>query len=209
MKKILFQGDSITDALRSRENEIFRGSGYATLVSAALGLDQPNEFEFINKGISGNRVIDLLARVKADIINLAPDYMSILIGVNDVWHELPNKNGVDAIKYEVYYNMLIEEVKAALPDIKIMILEPFVLKGTATSTYWDDFYGEVTKRAEAAKRVAEKNHLVFVPLMDKFVEAQKSAPAEYWLFDGVHPTAMGHEIIKREWMEAFKQLEAK
>ncbi len=209
MKRILFQGDSITDALRSRENEAFMGSGYATLVSASLGMDRPNEFEFVNRGISGHRVIDLLARVKMDMINLAPDYMSILIGVNDVWHEVKQKNGIDAEKYEMYYNLLIKELKAALPDIQIMILEPFVLKGTATEADWDVFESEVKKRAEASKRVAERNQLVFIPLMDKFLEAQKFAPAEYWLFDGVHPTAKGHELIKREWLKAFKQLETK
>ena len=83
MKKILFQGDSITDVGRSLENDAARGHGYATLVSASLGMDRPGEFEFVNRGISGNRIIDLLARVKADIINLTPDYMSILIGIND------------------------------------------------------------------------------------------------------------------------------
>lgn len=207
MKKILFQGDSITDAGRSRESEAWRGHGYATLVSASLGMDRPNEFEFVNRGISGNRIVDLLARIKADIINLAPDYMSILIGINDDWHELENKNGVCTQKYELYYNMIIEQVKEALPNIKIMILEPFILKGTGTEAYYDEFRKGAIEKAAAAKRVAEKNGLVFVPLMEKFDEAEKIAPANYWLADGVHPTAMGHELIKREWLKAFEKLE--
>jgi len=93
MKKILFQGDSITDFGREK-NDVqgdWLGHGYAAMVSGALGYKYPNEFEFINRGISGNRIIDVLARVKNDIINLAPDYMSILIGVNDVWHEISKK----------------------------------------------------------------------------------------------------------------------
>ena len=207
MKKILFQGDSITDVGRSRENDAARGHGYATLVSASLGMDRPGEFEFVNRGISGNRIIDLLARVKADIINLTPDYMSILIGINDDWHELSSKNGVCTQKYEMYYNLLIEQVKDALPDIKIMILEPFILKGSGTEAYYDEFRKGAKEKAAVAKRVAEKNGLVFVPLMEKFDEAEKLAPANYWLADGVHPTAMGHEIIKREWLKAFEQLE--
>ena len=207
MKKILFQGDSITDAGRSRENDAARGIGYPTLVSASLGFDRPDEFEFVNKGISGNRVIDLIARVKSEIINLKPDYMSILIGINDVWHEIEYQNGIETKRFEMYYNMLIEEVKEALPDIKIMILEPFVLKASATEENWDKFRSGAEEKAAAAKRVAQKNNLLFVPLMEKFDDAAKTAPNEYWLTDGVHPTAMGHELIKREWLKAFETLE--
>ena len=207
MKRILFQGDSITDAGRSRDNDAARGIGYPTLVSASLGFDRPDEFEFINKGISGNRVIDLIARVKSEIINLKPDYMSILIGINDVWHEINYQNGIDTKRYEMYYNLLIEEIKEALPDIKIMILETFVLKGVATEENWDKFRSGAEEKAAAAKRVAEKNNLLFVPLMEKFDELAKKAPNDYWLVDGVHPTAMGHELIKREWLKAFETLE--
>ena len=107
MKKILFQGDSITDAGRSRDDDNYMGVGYPTLVAGTLGADRPAEFEYINRGISGNRVVDLYARIKADIINLQPDYMSILIGINDDWHELEYKNGVSTQKYETIYNMLI------------------------------------------------------------------------------------------------------
>ena len=207
MKKILFQGDSITDAQRNRESVNFRGSGYATLVSADLGYERPGEFEFVNRGISGNRIVDLLARIKKDFINVAPDYLSILIGINDVWHEISQQNGVSCDRYENIYNMIIEEIKEALPNIKIMLLEPFVLCGDATEPYWSEFRGETEKRAAAAKRVAEKNNLVFVPLMEAFDEAAKKAPASYWTFDGVHPTAAGHEIIKRAWLKGFKELE--
>ncbi|MBO5060700.1 MAG: SGNH/GDSL hydrolase family protein [Clostridia bacterium] len=206
--RILFQGDSITDAGRSRENDSNTGIGYPTLVKAALGFESPDKFEFLNRGISGNRVIDLYARIKSDIINLNPDVMSILIGVNDVWHEYMNdaKNGVDAEKYFKIYSMLIEEVKKALPEIKIMILEPFTLKGTGNEAYWDIFKAEVEKRAEMAEKLAKSFNLTFIPLQSKFDDAVKLAPAEYWLADGVHPTAMGHELIKREWITAFKSL---
>ena len=97
MKTILFQGDSITDAGRARDNNSNRGLGYPHLVSARLGMDNPTEYNFINRGISGNRIVDLYARIKADIINLKPDVMSILIGVNDVWHEIAASNGVQTV----------------------------------------------------------------------------------------------------------------
>ena len=204
--RILFQGDSITDASRNRERDCMRGHGYATIVSGKLGFDYPNEYEFINRGVGGNRVTDLLARIQCHIINLEPDVMSILIGVNDVWHEINSQNGVRTELFEHVYNILIQEVKAAKPDIKIMIMEPFVLKGSATEENWDAFKNGVAEKAAAVKRVAEKNGLPFISLQDKFDEACKKAPEDYWLFDGVHPTAAGHELIAREWIKKFEEI---
>jgi len=208
MKTILFQGDSITDCSRG---QVRYGCGYPRLVASQLGYEFPEEYIFKNRGNSGNRIVDVYARIKADIINLKPDYMSILIGVNDVWHEFIRANGVDADKFEKIYSLLIEEVKEALPEIKIMILEPFCLRASATENTeeepdkWNVFSSEVKKRAERAKKVAEKYDLIFIPLQDKFDEAAKIAENTYWLEDGVHPTAMGHELIKREWIKAFEE----
>ena len=202
--RILFQGDSITDAGRDYNNDGVLGRGYAHLVSAELGFKEPNEHVFINKGISGNRIVDLYARIKRDIINYKPDVMSILIGVNDVWHELGDSpNGVDADKFYKIYSMLIEEIKEALPNIKIMILEPFVLEACSTEANWEYFKVETKKRAEMAKKIAEKYSLPFIELQNGFDELSKQAPNSYWLGDGVHPTAMGHEYIKREWLKVY------
>ncbi len=215
MKTILFQGDSITDCRRAREttfyngtyeDEFYKGMGYASFVSGRLGYEYPGEYKFINRGISGNRITDVYSRIKADIINLKPDYMSILIGINDVWHEVGHQNGVAADKFEKIYNMLIEEIKEELPNIKIMILEPFVLKGLVTEEHWDTFLSETEKRAQAAKRVAEKHNLVFVPLQEKFDEMVAKQSEPYWTREGVHPSAAGHELITRKWLEGFKEL---
>ena len=208
MKTILFQGDSITDCSRGSG----LGTGYPLLTTAHLGFENPGEYAFYNRGISGNRIVDVYARIKADIINLKPDYMSILIGVNDVWHEFDGKNGVDAEKYEKIYRMLIEEVTEALPSIKIMILEPFCLRAAATENTeeepdkWNIFSSEVRKRAAKAKSIAERYSLTFIPLQELFDEAAKKAENTYWLVDGVHPTAKGHELIKREWLKAFETI---
>ena len=102
--------------------------------------------------------------------------------------------------------MLISEIKAALPDTKIMILEPFVLKGSETEEDWEYFSTETLKRAVKAKKLAEKFNLKFVPLQSKFDEAERLADSSYWLWDGVHPNYPGHEIIKREWIKAFKEI---
>ena len=181
-KLILFQGDSITDCGRNRENIGSTGVGYAHMVKGQLGCEHPGMYEFINKGIGGNRIVDIYARIKSDIINLKPDYMSLLIGVNDVWHELNGvHNGVSAEKFEKIYDMLIAEILEALPNIKIMIMEPFVLEGfntCATEAFpdrGDQFKAEVPLRAAAAKRIAEKYNLVYVTMQDKFDEACKEA----------------------------------
>lgn len=208
---ILFQGDSITDCGRDRKNEGSLGSGYARYVAADLGFENPGEYEFFNRGISGNRIVDVYARIKADIINLRPDYMSLLIGVNDVWHEISRENGVDTAKFEKIYSMLIEEIKEALPDIKIMILEPYVLCDKATCSdeehpgRWERFRADVESKAAVAKRIAEKYSLTFVPLQQKFDEMDAKTQG-YWTGDGVHPTVYGHELIAREWLAAFETI---
>ena len=204
--RILFQGDSITDAGRARDNDYYLGQGYPRLIKCCLEFNEPKRYEFFNRGISGNRIVDLYARIKADIINLKPDVMSILIGVNDVWHEFEAENGVDAEKYFTIYSMLIDEVKEALPDLKIMIMEPFTLKGTGNEKYYKEFRNEVEKRAEKAKAIAEKYKLPFITLQKKFDDATKLAENSYWLIDGVHPTDAGHELIKYEWIKLFKEI---
>ena len=211
MKTILFQGDSITDCDRNRNDPNSLANGYPRLVAADIGFENPNEYTFYNRGISGNRIVDLYARMKIDLINLKPDYMSILIGVNDTWHEINKQNGVDTAKYERVYSMLIEEVKEALPDIKIIILEPFVLKGSATVSTeeipdrWERFDKDVREKAAAARRVAEKFGLKFIALQDKF-SALDAEHEGIWLSDGVHPTVFGHELITREWLAAFEEI---
>ncbi len=205
MTKILFQGDSITDSGRNREENLSLGHGYATRVAGKLGFEAPGEYEFLNRGIGGNKSVDLYARMKADILNLKPDIMSILIGVNDVWSEVTDGIGVCAEKYEKIYDMLIAEILEALPNIKIMILEPYVLLGEATKENWEYFSAEVKKRAEASKRIAEKYGLVFVPLQEEFDKATEKMAEPYWTYEGVHPLAPGHELIARQWLSGFEK----
>lgn len=211
-KRILFQGDSITDCGRNRNNFFDLGNGYPNLVKASLGFDNPAEYEFINRGVSGNRIVDLYARIKADFINLKPDYASIYIGVNDTWHEIGNQNGVATDKFEKIYTMLIDEVKAACPEIKLIIIAPYVLEGVSTCNTeeipdrLEIFKKDVAEKAGVAKKIAEEYGLPLIELQPAFDEACAKAPAEYWTADGVHPTSCGHEIIKRLWIETFQRI---
>ena len=211
-KRILFQGDSITDCGRKRENFYGLGNGYPNLVKASLGMDRPGEFEFVNRGISGNRIVDLYARMKIDFVNLAPDYASIYIGVNDVWHEIAKDNGVATPKFEKIYSMLLEELQEALPQTKLMLIAPYVLPGTATCDTeekpdrWQRFRVGVSEKIDVVKKLAKEFALPCIELQPAFDEACKLAPAEYWTGDGVHPTACGHEIVKRLWLEKFSAL---
>ena len=206
---ILFQGDSITDGNRGRNSDPnhIHGHGYQyILASEILAENLGKNVTVYNRGISGNRIADLYARWIEDCLNLKPTVLSILIGVNDIWSEITGEDGVDTEKYFRIYSMLIEEIQSALPEVKIMILEPFVLKASATEAEWERFHSEVKERAEKAKEIARKYNLKFVPLQAEFDKAEEKYAADYWLKDGAHPTIMGHEIIKREWLKAFHEL---
>lgn len=206
MKKILFQGDSITDVLRDRSTDRYLGSGYPTVVAANVAAAHPGEYTFMNRGVSGDRIVDVYARMKRDIINLKPDIVSILIGINGVWHEISEHNGVSAEKFERIYDMLMDELTKALPETKFMLLEPFVQYGCVTCPCeehpdrWEIYQRQTPLRAQATRRIAEKYNAVFVPLQQVFDEASQKAPSEYWLVDGVHPTTCGHGLIAREWI---------
>lgn len=201
--KILFYGDSITDAGRNKnfdyDNSSY-GFGYPYIINAYLTGKHPKEYEVLNRGISGNRIVDLYARVKADVWNLKPDMLSILIGVNDIWHELDFNNGVDIVRWEKIYRMLIEDTLKVLPNLKIVIMEPFVLKGTATTEKFDRF-SEIKEYAKVAKKIAEDYKCVFVPLQKDLNAAAAKYGEDYCLTDGVHPGIGGAYIIADKWLK--------
>lgn len=206
MKTIVFQGDSITDGERNRANDSYMGSGYATMTAGKIAVDYPGEYRFYNRGISGNRSVDMYARIKKDVLNLKPDILTVLIGVNDVWHEFGSQNGVGDAKYEMLLELFIQEVLNELPDVKIFLLEPFMLPGTATEAHLEAFRREVLLRAAACKRVAAKFGIPFIPLQEKLEQLAQKSTNPYVLHDGVHPTCAGHELISRELYDALKRV---
>lgn len=207
--KILFQGDSITDAGRYTEvgtgvRDSSLGAGYVKLIANRLLCDSPEKnYEIINRGISGNRIVDLYARWKADCINLAPDVLTILIGVNDTWHERGGQNGVEVPRYERFYSELIEWTLSALPNIKIILMTPFA---NPVNDHIASFFPEVNERQEVVEKLAKEFSLPCVKLHEDFEAANARAPMEYWTPDGVHPSGAGHQMIADAWLKAFAQL---
>ena len=207
--KILFYGDSITDAGRDYaqlHGEEAMGKGYVKYAVAGLKERGFTDEDLINRGISGNRIVDLYARVKIDCWNHQPDFLSILIGVNDVWHEVAIQNGVELDRFEKMYRILIEDTKKVLPNIKIMLCEPFVLEGEATNEKFDQFL-EVYKYAEVVKKLAAEYGLYFLPLQEKLSQAAAKSTAAEYLGDGVHPAKAGAELIASEWLKAFDEIQ--
>ncbi|MFA7184261.1 MAG: SGNH/GDSL hydrolase family protein, partial [Victivallales bacterium] len=194
--KILFQGDSITDCGRSRETaepNTDLGAGYPALTAARLLADHPDKnIQVYNRGISGNRVVDLYARWKIDALNLKPDVLSILIGVNDTWHTFSSDNGVEVERYGRIYDEILTWTQNVLPQIKVVLCEPFVLEFGAVSAEWLE---EIEARRKIVKELAEEFNFKFVPIQSILNEAVKKAPPKYWLWDGVHPSLAGHQLI--------------
>ena len=201
--RILFQGDSITDGARGRNNDPNHvlGHSYAFLVAAKYGALYPERnLAFFNRGISGNKIPDLAGRWQQDTLDLKPTVVSILIGVNDIWHPLNDGKEVSVEKFEEGYDKLLAETVAALPDAKIILLEPFITLGNATSGKWDVWQGHLKKFQAVVTKLGAKYHAPVVKLQSVFDAACKRAPAEYWVWDGVHPTYAGNQLIADEWV---------
>jgi len=205
MPVILFQGDSITDAGRNRttageNNSAALGVGYPLIAASHMLRAHPDSgLHIFNRGISGDKVPQLQARWETDTIALKPDILSILVGVNDLWHKLNGNSSGTVAEFESQYNALIEGTKAALPSVRLVILEPFVLVTGAVDSKW---FPEFDERRAAAARVARRAGATFIPLQSMFTQLARSAPPAYWLGDGVHPTIAGHAAIADSWREA-------
>jgi acyl-CoA thioesterase I len=200
---ILFQGDSITDAGRARDIALPNaglGTGYAYLAAAHLLAARPaDDLRFMNRGISGNRIVDLYARWREDALNLRPNVISILIGVNDTWHEFSRQAGVDVPKFERVYRQLLAETREALPKVKLVLCEPFVLPCGAVTPEW---IPDVAARRAVTHKLATEFGATLVEFQKMFDRAQAQAAPAYWAGDGVHPTYAGHQRMAEEWLSA-------
>lgn len=205
---ILFQGDSITDAGRKKDNMDFNnssalGNGYAFLAASELLYRNPDKsLKIYNKGISGNKVYQLAERWEADCFELKPNVLSILIGVNDFWHTLTNNYAGTIKTYKDDLTTLLDRTKQKFPQLKLIIGEPFAVKGIkAVDEKWYPAFDDYRK---AAKETAEHFGAIFLPYQAVFDKAQKSAPGVYWTHDGVHPSVAGSKLMADTWLQVIR-----
>jgi lysophospholipase L1-like esterase len=193
--RILFQGDSITDGNRRRSadpNHIL-GHGYVFIIAAKFGAAFPDlKLDFLNRGISGNTVLDLEKRWQKDTLDLKPDVLSILIGVND------EGRGVALDQYERVYDKIITQAKSANPNLKLVLCAPFVKPVGKISE-------GIRNRQEVVAKLARKHGGALVQFQPVFDEAAKRAPADYWIWDNVHPTYRGHQLMADEWERVVRE----
>ena len=208
--KILFFGDSITDATRERgSNDAGRvreeysinprayGSGYVFLTAAQLFYEKPNTYEILNRGIGGDRLPQLYARVCLDVWNENPDVLSILVGFNDMNASGTSPNFTDIERWGRVYRMLISDTLERCPSTKIMICEPFALNNRENIS-------EAKRYANEARKIAEEFSLPFVELQGKMEKAVEKYGLQACLHDGVHPNIVGSKVISDAWLEVFK-----
>ena len=207
--KLVFFGDSLTDMYRNFDKTVDMstsyGTGFVFDVAAQLMYERPGYYKILNRGQGGNKVTDLYARYMEDVVSENPDILTILIGVNDVWHELITHSGTPIDVFEETYMRLISDLKEKLPNTKIIMMEPFFLYGAATKDIWEPFQ-EVLKYAEICRKVAEKNNLIYIPLQQAFNEAVKNGGDTQFLFDGLHTNPAGAHLIATKWLEVFRKL---
>lgn len=205
---ILFQGDSITDAGREKKKELANnsrsfGSGYAFLAASSLLKKLPEkDLTIYNRGISGNKVFQLADRWEKDCLTLNPDVLSILIGVNDYWHYRDGKYKGTVEIYENDFRKLLQRTKKELPDVKLVICEPYyVLNTSVVDKTWIE---PMKKYQAAAYKIANEFNTIWVPFQKVYDEAVKYAPATYWTNDGVHPAMPGAQLMAEAWLRAIE-----
>jgi len=207
---ILFQGDSITDGGRDRENNGANngaglGNGYVKDIAFnLLGSHPTKKIKIYNRGISGHKVPQLNDRWEEDCLSLKPDIMSLMIGVNDYWHTLDFDYKGTAQSYHDDLRALIDRTYEALPDLKLIMLEPFaVAGGSAITAEWDRHFTPYRKHA---RDIAASYKATLIPTHSLFQQALEEAPASYWCPDGVHPSLAGGHLMAAAWLDAFYKI---
>lgn len=205
---ILFQGDSITDAGRDKEHLEANqppafGNGYAYLAAASLlNHHADKNLKVYNRGISGNRVPDLINRWDQDCIALKPNILSILIGVNDFWRTKDSGASNTPEQYKSQLKELVETTLASLPEVKLIIGEPFAVNGVKHVD--DSWYPEFPKYQQAAAEIAKEFNATFLPYQQIFDAALKQNDGAYWTTDGVHTSMAGANLMAESWLKLVR-----
>ena len=195
--KILFQGDSVTDCERSREDDSYLGYGYPKYIAEKLA---DAGVTFVNRAVSGERVSDVYTRRQKDIFDVRPDLFSFLIGVNDTWRRYDENKPRTAEEFEKIYRELLDDVKMHLPEAKIVIMCPFVLE-VPDKKHWIE--EDLAAKQEVVRRIAKDYADVYIPLDEIFKrEFDKHDDIYYLSADGVHPNEAGAMLIAESWINA-------
>lgn len=198
-QRVLFQGDSVTDAGRDREDFFGLGNGYPAIISGLVGAAYPGlRIEFLNRGVGGDRVKDLRERWKADCIDLSPDWISMLVGVNDCWRFYDSNDKTEPDIFERDYRYLLESV--ATIGASSIIMEPFFLPLRGEMESWTEDLGP---KIQIIRRLAREYEAIYVPLDGIFASAATRREQGFWAEDGVHPTPEGHFLIALQWLSAM------
>lgn len=196
---VLFQGDSITDWGRNREDGASLGVGYSLMAASRVGHLYPEKnITFLNRGIGGNRTIDLQERWDTDCLDLKPNVLSIMIGINDTWRRYDNNENTPVEQYEARYRDLLQRATDKL-DVKLIMMEPFVLPVPEDRKLWRT---DLDPKIHVVRQLAREFGAVLVPLDGLFAEASTKADPAFWTPDGVHPSPAGHALIAEAWLKA-------
>lgn len=199
---ILFQGDSITDCNRNREDGSDLGRGYPLITASWFSALYPEmNVQFINRGISGDRVPDLLERWQRDCIDLRPTWVSIYIGINDTWRRYDRHDPTTTEQFEASYRDLLERTTKQLNGVNLMMIEPFVLPHPADRMTWRE---DLDPKIQVVRQLAMEYGALLVPLDGLFAQASMKAEPAYWAPDGVHPSPAGHGLIAQAWLKAVR-----
>jgi len=200
---VLFQGDSITDAGRSALDPESLGSGYAMMAASWFSAAYPERnVRFINRGISGNRVVDLEQRWERDCLELRPDWVSIMIGINDTWRAFDSNDPTAAEAYETSYRTILTQTVDTLGS-HLVLIEPFVLPFPEDRKAWR---ADLDPRIQIVRALANEFDAVLVPLDGIMNAAAEKRDPAFWAPDGVHPTPAGHALIAQSWLRAIKAI---
>ncbi len=213
--KILFQGDSITDAGRSRVMPRYLGKGYVSYIAYNL-MQEGYRHEIRNTGFGGNRICDIYARWEEDTLNIDFDMLSFMCGINDIGFQIREGKGINPSKWKFIYDRMLYEVMEKNPAAKLILMEPFILKRDLEDVdmsnqndiflNYDLWRSQIDERGEIAKELADKYHAVFVPLGKVFDRKCQEVGVDKWTVDCIHPTPAGHKVIAEEWLKACKHL---
>lgn len=202
----VFEGDSVTDAGRGKENYQVNqqlGSGYAMMVAGELLRRYPEKkLEFHNRGFSGDRISNQFPRWRVDCLNLKPDYISISLGINDTLGKVTHQNGESPKEFTLLYRALLEWTKALLPDVRFIICQPHVfIPEEGHESVTQAVVDELKEVGESLRDLSKEFDAIFVPFFDVLEEKIKETGTKYYLRDVVHPNHAGHALLAHTWLE--------